>query len=159
MLYKETVPLTAWVWGLIVLVLVLLLGSLIAIVLSDPSQSDLLGFVIAGAVSIGVAFVAWNYRAIEIRLSRKAFEARYGIFNKTVIPVSEIESCKSTNASFGRYFGIGVRLGRDGTWAYTAFFGSAVEIRRRSHKPFVVSSKRPQDLCQSINKALLKKKR
>ncbi len=138
--------------------MVLLLGSLAGLLLSGVPQSDWPGLVIAVAIAVAVSFVGWNYRAIEIRVTRDAFEARYGLFNRTVISTSQIVACQPTQASFGRYLGIGVRLGRDGSRAYTTSFGPAVEVRRRSQKPFVVSTNRPQELCNSINLALKGKK-
>lgn len=157
-LYQETVYLTKWVWGVIVLTVVMLLGALAGLLIVGVSESDWIGVIIAVAVTAGVAFVGWNYRAVEIRVTRDAFEARYGLFNRTVIPASQVVSCQPTRASFGRYLGIGVRMGRDGSWAYTTSFGPAVEVRRRSQKPFVVSTNRPQELCNAVSQTLRPRK-
>ncbi|MDO8690855.1 MAG: hypothetical protein Q7R39_12730, partial [Dehalococcoidia bacterium] len=90
----------------------------------------------------------------RIRVTGHALEARYGVLNKTVIPLSEIESCQPTKARFGRYLGVGVRMGLDGSIAYTTSFGPAVEVRRRARRPFVVSTNRSLELSQVVNAAV-----
>lgn len=140
--------------GLITLTVVLLVGALAGLLIAGVSESDRIGLVIAVGVTIAVVFVGWNYRVIEIRVTRAAFEARFGLFNHTIIPTSQITGCEITRARFRRYLGIGVRMGTDGSWAYTTSFGPAVEVRRRSQKPFLVSTSRPQELCDSIMQSL-----
>jgi len=65
--------------------------------------------------------------------------------------LQEIVSCQITKASFGRYGGIGVRYGFDGSTAYTTSFGNAVEIIPKEGRPFVFSSKNPEKICKIIN--------
>lgn len=154
-LHQETVYLTPWVWGLVLGVLVALVGVLISVILVGVSDGDWMGLLISLAVTVVLAFLLWNYRAIGIRVTRRQFEARYGVLHRTVIPLSEVTECLVTRANFGRYFGIGVRVGLDGSRAYTTSFGPAVEIRRRSGRPFVVSTDRPEELCRSIKAALV----
>ena len=153
LLYHEIVKLTGWVWGLIAGVLIVLLGTVGGVIAAGLSRDDWIGLIIAAAIILGVGFVAWNYRAIEIKVTREMFEARYGLFNRTAMPLSEIEACQPSLARFGTYLGIGVRLGTDGSWAYTTSFGPAVELRRRLRRPFLVSSNRPQELCRAIREA------
>lgn len=153
LIYRETVPLTRWVLVLVWLVLLVMIGIAVINLLSGVDSADRGGMLITTFVTIVIAFVIWNFRAIEIRVTRNQFEARYGIFNRTAIPLAEIETCLPTRASFGRYLGIGVRMGTDGTRAYTTSFGPAVEVRRRGARPFVVSTNNPSELCLAVDTA------
>ncbi|MDP2661923.1 MAG: hypothetical protein Q8R28_14450 [Dehalococcoidia bacterium] len=153
-LYEETVKLDTWIVSLVGVVLLALVGTIIGLVLNGVPANDRIGLPISALVTVVIALVFWNYREIRIRVTRHALEARYGVLNQTVIPLSEIESCQPTRARFGRYLGVGVRMGLDGSIAYTTSFGTAVEIRRRSRRPFVVSTNRSLELSQVVNAAL-----
>jgi hypothetical protein len=98
-----------------------------------------------------VLFVFWNYRGIRIQVTNKELLSKYGFFNRKRILIRDIVSCEPTKASFGRYGGIGVRYGTDGSWAYTASFGDAVKIIRQKSRSFVFSSNNPEKLCSVIN--------
>ncbi|MGQ9529822.1 MAG: hypothetical protein ACUVQX_00310 [Candidatus Bathycorpusculaceae bacterium] len=50
-------------------------------------------------------------------------------------------SCKPVKASFGKYFGVGIRYGVNGSWAYTTSFGNAVEIIPKKLQPHHSSEK------------------
>jgi hypothetical protein len=98
-----------------------------------------------------VLFVFWNYRGIRIKVTVKNLLIYYGFFNRKHIPIVDIVSCEPTKASFGRYGGVGVRYGTDGSWAYTTSLGDAVQIILRKGKPFVFSSNNPEKIRSIIN--------
>jgi len=98
-----------------------------------------------------VLFLFWNYRGIRIKVTTENLLIYYGFFNRKRIPIVDIVSCEPTKASFGRYGGVGVRYGTDGSWAYTTSFGDAVKIILRSGRPFVFSSNNPEKICNIIN--------
>ena len=98
-----------------------------------------------------VLLVFWNYRGIRIKVNAKNLLIYYGFFNRKRIPMVDVVSCEPTKASFGRYGGIGVRYGADGSWAYTTSLGDAVKIILRKGKPFVFSSNNPEKICNIIN--------
>jgi hypothetical protein len=98
-----------------------------------------------------VLLVFWNYRGIRIKVTTENLLIHYGFFNRKHIPIGDIVSCEPTKASFGRYGGIGIRYGTDGSWAYTASLGDAVKIILRKGKPFVFSSNNPEKICSIIN--------
>jgi hypothetical protein len=54
--------------------------------------------------------------------------------------------------TFGRYFGVGVRYGLDGSTAYTTSFANAVEVSPKVGRTFVFSSKNPDKVCEIIDK-------
>jgi hypothetical protein len=110
-------------------------------------------FLIVGLASLlaFVLFLFWNYRGIQIQVTNKELLTKYGFLNRKRILIGDIVSCEPTKASFGRYGGIGIRYGTDGSWAYTTSLGDAVKIILRKGKPFVFSSNNPEEICSIIN--------
>jgi len=98
-----------------------------------------------------VLLLFWNYRGIKIQLNIAELYVRYGFFNQKTIQLKDIVSCDTIKASFGRYVGIGVRYGVDGSQAYTTSFGDAVKIIPSKGIVFVFSSHTPQKICDIIN--------
>lgn len=94
-----------------------------------------------------------NFAVLEVRVTEAAFTARYGIF-RVRIPSEQIVRAEVTTASFWKYWGIGIRYGLDGSIAYATSFGAAVRIERRTGRPFVVSTHRPQELKATIVKLI-----
>jgi hypothetical protein len=93
-----------------------------------------------------------NYRGVRIRITSKELIVTYGIFNRKRILISEIASCEHTRASFGKYWGVGVRYGTDGSLAYSTSFSNAVKINRLRERPFVFSSNKPDEICSIISR-------
>ena len=123
---------------------------LITIVVGVAIQHPFLIVVLASPLAF-VLLVFWNYKGIRIQVSNKKLLINYGIFNRKSIPLEDIISCETIKASFGRYGGIGVRYGTDGSWAYTTSLGDAVKIILRKGKPFVFSSNNPEKICGIIS--------
>jgi len=123
---------------------------LITIVVGVAIQHPFLIIVLSSVVAF-VLFLFWNYKGIKIQVSNKKLLIKYGIFNRKSIALEDIVSCETIKASFGRYGGIGVRYGIDGSWAYTMSFGNAVKIILRKGRPFAFSSNNPQKICNIIN--------
>ncbi len=88
---------------------------------------DILGIAFAWVVLAFLLFIFWNYRGLRIQIKNDRLSLDYGIFNKKSFLLKEITSCKKTKA-FGRYMGVGVRYGFDGSMAYTTSFADAVEV-------------------------------
>ena len=123
---------------------------LITIAVGFAIQHPFLIVVLASPLAV-VLLVFWNYRGIRIKVTAKKLLIYYGFFNRKHIPIVDIVSCEPTKASFGRYGGIGVRYGTDGSWAYTTSLGDAVKIILRKGKPFVFSSNNPEKICNIIS--------
>jgi len=124
---------------------------LITIAVGVAIQHPFLIVVLTGPLAF-VLLVFWNYRGIRIKVTNKNLLIHYGFFNHKRIPIGDIVSCEPTKASFGRYGGIGVRYGTDGSWAYTTSFGDAVKIILRKGKPFVFSSNNPEKTATPLIK-------
>jgi hypothetical protein len=115
---------------------------------------DALGIVFAWAVLGFILFIFWNFRGIRIQITSDRLYVVYGLFNKKSFLLKEITSCKRTK-SFGRYLGVGVRYGFDGSLAYTTSFGNAVEVVPNVGRTFVFSSNKPDQVCEIIEKGIL----
>ena len=151
--YREWVPAGTLVKGLMAIFSVIVVfGTLVIVLLMKMSIEDVFGVAFAWAVLAFVLFLFWNYRGIRIQISSNRLFVRYGFFNQKSILLKDIDSCETIKASFGRYGGVGVRYGFDGSWAYTTSFGNAVKIIPRKGRTFVFSSNKPEKICQIIRK-------
>ena len=111
---------------------------------------DVWGVSMAWVILAFLLLVFYNYRGIQIKISDERLSVEYGRFDKKSFLLNEIVSCKKTKA-FGRYLGVGVRVGLDGSMAYTTSFAPAVEVIPRAGRVFVFSSNAPDRVCEIIN--------
>ena len=132
---------------LFVCLLIISIGIIISAV--NPKELAFLGIML-GVVSLFIFLIYWNYRGLQITLTDNQLEVLYGIFNHKKIPLNKITRCDITKASFRIYWGVGIRLGLDGSWAYNTDFGEAVKLTFQYNKPFVFSTKNPQKICNLI---------
>jgi hypothetical protein len=150
--YSEWVPAGTLVKSLFALV------SLIIVVVTFAILFFCRGFFVEDIWGISVAWVVlgilmvvfWNYRGLQIKINDKSLTVEYGRFDKKSFLLNDITFCKITKA-FGRYLGVGVRAGLDGSIAYTTSFASAVEVTPKIGQVFVFSSKNPEKICEIIN--------
>ena len=111
---------------------------------------DILGVSLAWVILGILLLVFWNYRGLQIKITDKSLSVNYGRFDKKSFLLKDISSCKKTKV-LGRYLGVGVRVGLDGSMAYTTSFASAVEITPNEGRVFVFSSFAPDRVCEIIN--------
>ena len=150
-IYQERVSSGLLIKGLMTIFSgIIVFGTLFMILLVDLSVEDYYGLVFSWGILAFVLLLFWNYRYLEIRINPDKLLVRYGIFNKKSIMLTDIISCQITKASFGRYGGIGVRYGFDGSTAYTTSFGTAIEISVKEGRVFVFSSKNPKKICKIL---------
>jgi hypothetical protein len=100
---------------------------------------------------VAFGLIILNFRKFNIKVNSENIEVGYGIIKKK-ISLNEVVSCEPTMAEGRVYGGVGIRLGVDGSLAYTTSFGNAVKIMRRNGVPFVFSTKNPEKLSKIINK-------
>ena len=149
--YVEWVPAGTLIKALVGFFSLLILCILLIIIAVGFAIQYPFLIVVLASPLVFVLLVFWNYRGIRIRVTTENLLIYYGLFNRKCILIADIVACEPTEASFGRYGGIGVRYGTDGSWAYTASFGDAVKIIRRKGRSFVFSSNKPEKLCSIIN--------
>lgn len=148
--YKEWVPSGRFI-KIIMLALFLLIISIgIIIIAFLPEELVFIG-TIFGALSLFIVLLYWNFRGLQIILTKNELEVNYGVFNHKKIQLRDISGCEETKARFKRYGGIGIRLGLDGSWAYTIDFGEAVKIILRKGRSFVFSTRNSKKICKLLN--------
>jgi len=149
--YSEWVPAGALVKGLFVMVSLIVIVVTFAIFIFSEELlfEDILGVSFAWGILAILLLVFWNYRGLHIRINDKSLSVNYGRFDKKSFLLKDISFCKKTK-SFGRYLGVGVRVGFDGSIAYTTSFASAVEVTPKEGRVFVFSSKNPDRVCEII---------
>lgn len=149
--YSEWVPTGVLVKGLFAMISVIIVFVTFAVFLFSKGflVEDILGVALAWVVLGILLLVFWNYRGLQIKITDQRLSVDYGRFDKKSFLLRDISSCKKTR-SFGRYLGVGVRVGFDGSLAYTTSFDSAVEVTPKSGRVFVFSTKNPEKICQII---------
>ncbi len=150
--YNEWVPAGTLVKSLFSGVILIIIVVTFAILIFNKEFliEDILGISFAWVVLAILALVFWNYRGLQIKINDKSLSVNYGRFDKKSFLLKDITSCKTTKA-FGRYLGVGVRAGIDGSMAYTTSFARAVEVTPKEGRVFVFSSKNPERICEIIN--------
>jgi len=150
-IYSEWVPAGTFVKIMVVFVSAIILFVLSITFLTNVALQNPFWIAVSASVLSFLLLMFRNYRGLEIRVSDKMLQVNYGIFNHKKIPLENIVSCELAKASFRRYGGVGVRLGIDGSWAYTTSFGDAVKIIQRKGRPFVFSSNNSKQICNILN--------
>jgi hypothetical protein len=157
--YSEWVPAGTLVKSLFAMIsLIIAVVSFAVFFFSEDSiVENILGVSIAWVVLAFLLLIFWNYRGLNITINDEILFVTYGRFDKKSFLLKDIVSCKKTKA-FGRYFGVGVRVGLDGSTAYTTSFASAVEVTPKVGRVFVFSSKNPDKVCEIITKERIENK-
>jgi membrane protein YdbS with pleckstrin-like domain len=150
--YSEWVSVGKFVKALVGLISALGLAVLVIAIWFGISIRSPPFIVVIALPLIFILTLFLNYRGVHIRITSKELIVSYGIFNRKRIPISDIASCERTKANFGKYFGVGIRYGTDGSWAYSTSFSNAVKINRSKGRPFVFSSNNPDDICSTISR-------
>ena len=151
--YSEWVPTGALVKSLFVGFSAYIVIFTLAIYLFvEVSIEEIYGLVFAWGILAFLLFVFWNYRGLKIQINNEELLVVYGLFNRKSFLLTDIVSCKKTKASFGRYWGAGVRYGSDGSVAYSTSFGDAVEVAPKIGRTFVFSSRKPDEVSEAIKR-------
>jgi len=154
--YNEWVPAGALVKGAFLMISLIIVFVTFAVFLFSEELlvEDILGVTFAWAILAFLLLVFWNFRGLRIQIKNDRLYLDYGLFNKKSFLLREIASCKKTKA-FGRYLGVGVRYGLDGSMAYTTSFANAVEVTPKLGRMFVFSSRNPDKVCEIITQRTL----
>ncbi len=94
--------------------------------------------------------IVWKLSRNQNKNNEKRTRNPFGLLNRKRIQLSDIVTCELTKASFGKYWGVGIRYGTDRSLAYSTSLGDAVKIVLKKGRPFVFSSHNPQDICDII---------
>ncbi len=98
-------------------------------------------------------FLAWNFYVLDIRIDRKKLRVSFGFIRKVIL-IEDMVSCNAFKARFRSTTGLGIRLSRDGSLAFIISFGGAVKVEKKTGRPFIFSSKNPDEVAKFINKLM-----
>jgi len=133
--YSEWVPTGVLVKSLFVgFSAYIVIFTLAIFLFTEVSLDTVYGLVFAWGILAFLLFLFWNYRGLKIQIGNDKLLLVYGLFNRKTFFLKDIVSCKKTKASFGRYWGVGVRYGSDGSEAYSTSSGDAVEVAPRQEE-------------------------
>jgi len=152
-LYTEWVPAGKFIKILVLFVCLLFFSIGIIITAFIPQELAFLRIILGYnliIVGIIIFLIYWNYRGLKITLNDYQLDVEYGIFNHKKIPINKITRCEITKANFRKYCGVGIRFGLDGSLVYNTDFGEAVKLTFQDGRPFVFSTRNPQEICNLI---------
>jgi hypothetical protein len=149
--FSEWVPAGSLAKAIVAFVSLVILCVLSITVITGVALQNPFWISVSASVLAFLLLLLWNYRGMQIQVSKERLSIDYGLFNYKTIQLSDIVSCEPTKAAFRKYGGVGIRLGLDGSWAYTTSLGDAVKIKRLNGRPFVFSTSTPEKVCNIIN--------
>lgn len=149
--YRERLWVSWWI-SLLFVALISFLSLVLAVqtILGIPLGSKPAPNVLLLGFDVFFIILYLGFSRLDIEIDSNRIKVTYGIIRRTIV-VREIAPCETSTAGFWVYGGVGIRLGSDGSLAFTTSFGNAVKIIRKSGRPFVFSSSRPNDLVELIN--------
>ncbi len=150
LIYTEWVPAGKFVKFTILFVFILISTLAIIFIATLPNEVAFVGLILGG-VSVVILLLFWNYRGLHISITTNQLEVGYGILNHKRIPLNNITACDVSKARFRTYGGVGIRYGLDGSCAYNTDFGEAVKLRLQNGRPFLFSTRNPEQICSLIN--------
>jgi hypothetical protein len=148
-IYSELVLAGKFVRYTVLSVLILIVSLGIVFTALRPIELSFVG-IICGVTALLIYLFYRNFQGLEIYLTKNLLEVKYGIFNHKKLSLDIITKCESTKVKFKTFGGVGIRLGLDGSTAYSTDFGEAVKLTLKDGRPFVFSSRNSKKICNMI---------
>jgi len=149
-LYSEWIPMNKFIIILFAFVIAVLISTAITTSIYAPTTRVYM-LPIYALLCLFFVLIGINYRGIQITLTKNEIKIKFGLLNKKTILIDELVASEVIQATIGKYFGLGVRIGVDKSLAFVTNFGDAVKLTYQEDKLFVFSSKN----CQEINNLLM----
>jgi len=148
-LYTESIKAGKAVRVFVSSIYLVLLALSVAFAILDP-QFILMSTVVIVSVTLAFVLLYLNFRVLRITITRSHLKVTYGRLNRKIVPLEKMTDCEHIQIRLKEYGGIGVRLGRDGTWAYNTSLGDAVKVGISGERPFAFSTAYPEDVCELL---------
>ena len=148
-LYTESIRADRSVRLFVSIIYITLAAISIAMALVDP-QFILMSVIIIASITIAFLLLYLNFRVSLISITEAHLEVSYGRFQRKIIPFTKMIDCEHIQIRLKEYGGIGIRLGRDGTWAYNTSLGDAVKVIIADERPFAFSTANPEKVCKIL---------
>jgi hypothetical protein len=152
-LYTESIR-TGKSVRLFVSTIYLTLLSLSIIVAILDSQFIAMSTIIIVSITIAFVLLYVNFRVLRISITKNYLEVKYGKFQRKMVPFTRMTDCERIQISIKEYGGIGIRLGRNGTWAYNTSLGDAVKVMISDDRPFALSTANPEEVCKILREKM-----
>ncbi|NPE09896.1 MAG: hypothetical protein GNW80_16570 [Asgard group archaeon] len=149
-LYSEWIPMSKFIIILFAFVIAVLISTAITTSIFVPTTRAYM-LPIYAVLCLFFVLIGLNYRGIEITLTESEIKVKFGLLNKKTILIDELITCEVMQATIGKYFGLGARIGFDSSVAFITNFGDAVKLAYQEDKIFVFSSKNSQQICNMLN--------
>jgi len=149
-LYQEYIPIGKLMKNLFILVLLVITIVFTIILFIIPTVMFFMLLILI-CTSVFILFVYLSFKGLKILITSRNIDLKYGIFIRKVIPLKEIGVCEISKTYYNIYFGIGIRHGLDGSWAFNTDFGEAVKLIFKNGGSFLFSTKNPSKICDLIN--------
>jgi hypothetical protein len=112
--------------------LTMALGVVIAFInasSSKPVPAEALPIVVGLVIALGVLLMTLGivFGVLRTLVTERAVHVKYGLWGPT-IPLDAIRSCKVVEYDWTEFGGWGIRLGKNGTWAYVPASGPVIEL-------------------------------
>jgi hypothetical protein len=130
-------------------------------IINETSQKPLpaaaLPFVVAAMILFGLMFLGMSlvFAVVRTVVTEQAVHVKYGLWGPT-IPLSSIRSVGVVDYDWTQFGGWGIRLGKDGTWAYVPRGGRVLELRYEEDgrdKRILVSVENAEETARQIERA------
>lgn len=149
-LYNEWIPMSKFIVILFALVIAVLVSTAITTSIFAP-QTRAYMLPVYAVLCLFFVLIGLNYRGIQITLTQNEITVKFGLINKKTVSFVELVACEVIQNTFGKYFGLGVRIGLDKSLAFVTNFGDAVKLTYQENKLFVFSSRNSQEICNQLN--------
>jgi len=97
---------------------------------SKPVPAAALPFVVAAVVALGLLLGTLGivFAVVRTLVTDRYVDVKYGLWGPR-IPLENIRSCNVIEYDWTQFGGWGIRMGKDGTWAYVPASGRVIEMR------------------------------
>lgn len=154
-LYGEWIPMSKFIIILFAFIIAILISAAITTSIYSPTTRVYM-LPIYALLCLLFVLIGINYRGIQITLTENEIEIKFGLLNKKTILIDELVASEVIQATIGKYFGLGARMGFDSSVAFITNFGDAVKLTYDQDKLFVFSSRDSQKICNMLNEYIEK---
>lgn len=150
LVFSEWIPMSKFILILFAFVIAVLISTAITTSIFAPETRAYL-LPIYTVLCLFFVLIGLNYRGIRITITKNEIKVKFGLLNKKTISIDELVACEVIQATIGKYFGLGARIGFDCSLAFITNFGDAVKLTYQENKLFVFSSRNSQEICNILN--------
>jgi len=95
----------------------------------------------------------WSFAFLKIKATDDYLEIRFGIFRKKIF-FKDVKSCAIEDYQRSRYFGYGIRLGRDKSVGYIARDGRGIRLKMQPRDYFFTTNQ-PEQLLNILKSRII----